>query len=45
MRSSFTDSLNAIYVADPSYTVKPNCAIDLEFEGLWYDKTIHSMAS
>jgi hypothetical protein len=45
MKSSFIASLDAIYVADPTYTVKPNCAVDLEFKGLWDDKTIHSMAS
>ena len=45
MKTQFTTDINAIYADDPTYTVKPNCAIDLEYTGYWGDGVTHSMHS
>ena len=42
--NSIRASINAIYANDASYTVKPWCATNLEYTGLWGDKSIHSIS-
>ena len=46
MWNMIRESLNAIYVGDPFYTgtKEPWCATNLEYNGLWGDKTIHSIS-
>jgi len=45
MKSSLCTSIDAMYEADVRFAIKPICAPDPEFKGLWGDKSIHSMSS
>ena len=44
MFSEFKTGLDAVYVNDAEYTVKPNVATDPEYSGLRGDKSLRTMS-